>query len=177
MTDAVTGVNALPGKTSDADMLRGMAGPCGRCFAAGRLTVPEVGALAGAGRGGKTTGRPRRAQRLPRARRAQAGGDGGVAPSEAAQGQLLSRSRPERAKRATLIGTAKPDVPACMGFPAAHCTKPHPASPVKRLNREIKRRTGVVRTFANKQTITNRRMAGPSGPSWPLRGQAQVLGP
>ncbi|MCA3457262.1 MAG: hypothetical protein ING92_06115 [Rhodobacter sp.] len=132
MTDAVTGVNALPGKTSDADMLRGMAGPCGRCYAAGRMTVPEVGALAGAGRGGKTTGRPRRAQRLPRARRAQAGGDGGVAPPEAAQGQLLSRSRAERAERATLIGTAKPDVPACMGFPAAHCTKPHPASPVKR---------------------------------------------
>jgi putative transposase len=53
-----------------------------------------------------------------------------------------------------LIGTARPDVPACMGFPAARRTKPHPASPVKRLNREIKRRTGVVGIFPDETTIT-----------------------
>ncbi|MCA3454235.1 MAG: transposase [Rhodobacter sp.] len=53
-----------------------------------------------------------------------------------------------------LIGTARPDVPACMGFPAARRTKPHPASPVKRLNREVKRRTGVVGLFPDETAIT-----------------------
>jgi len=131
MTDAVTGVNALPGKTSDADMLRGMAGPCGRCFAAGRLTMPEVGALAGAGRGGKTTGRPRRAQRLPRARRAQAGGDGGVAPPKLRRGSCFPGAAPNGPNARRSSARPSPMCRPVWAFPpptAPNRTRPAPSS-------------------------------------------------
>ncbi len=49
MTEAMMGLNALLGKTSDADMQREMVGPCDRRFAAERLMALEVGALTGAG--------------------------------------------------------------------------------------------------------------------------------
>jgi putative transposase len=49
MTDAMMSLNALLEKTSDADMLREMVGPCSRRFAAERLMALEVGALTGAG--------------------------------------------------------------------------------------------------------------------------------
>ena len=58
MTDAMMGLNALLGKTSDADLLREMVGPCGRRFAAERLMALEVCALTGAGHGEKTPDRP-----------------------------------------------------------------------------------------------------------------------
>ena len=56
MTEAMMSLNALPEKTSDADMLREMIG-----FAAERLMALEVGVLAGAGYGEKNP--ERRAQR------------------------------------------------------------------------------------------------------------------
>jgi hypothetical protein len=49
MTGAVMNLNFFLEKTSDADMLREMVGPCGRRFAAERLMALEVGALTGAG--------------------------------------------------------------------------------------------------------------------------------
>ncbi len=52
MTEAMISLNALPEKTSDADLLREMIG-----FAAERLMALEVGALTGAGYGEKTTER------------------------------------------------------------------------------------------------------------------------
>jgi putative transposase len=53
MTEAMLSLNALLEKTSDADMLRKMTG-----FAADRLMALEVGALTGAGYGGKNPDRP-----------------------------------------------------------------------------------------------------------------------
>jgi transposase-like protein len=54
MAEAMMSLKALLEKTSDAEMLREMVGPCGRRFAADRLMVPEVGARTGAGYGKKT---------------------------------------------------------------------------------------------------------------------------
>jgi putative transposase len=58
MTEAMMSLNALLEKTSDADLLREMVGPCGRRFAAERLMALEVCALTGAGHGEKTPDRP-----------------------------------------------------------------------------------------------------------------------
>jgi len=50
---------------------------------------------------------------------------------------------------ADLMDTSEEDVLAYMAFPKEHWTQIHPANPLERLNKEIKRRTNVVGIFPN----------------------------
>ena len=50
---------------------------------------------------------------------------------------------------AELMDSSEEDVLAYMAFPKEHWTQIHPANPLERLNKEIKRRTNVVGIFPN----------------------------
>ncbi len=88
MTDHETALRELLAKGSDAKFLREMIG-----FAAQRLMELETETLTGAAHGECSPDRQMQAKWLPRARLAYAGGHGGTADTQAAQGLLLSRLR------------------------------------------------------------------------------------
>ncbi len=50
---------------------------------------------------------------------------------------------------AELMDSSEEDVLAYMAFPKEHWTQIHPANPLERLNKEIKRRTNFVGIFPN----------------------------
>ena len=54
---------------------------------------------------------------------------------------------------AELMDSSEEDVLAYMAFPREHWTQIHPANPLERLNKEIKRRTNVVGIFPNDAAI------------------------
>ncbi len=56
-------------------------------------------------------------------------------------------------KLAVMLGDAKHDVLAFMGFPKAHRTQIASTNPLERVNAEIKRRTDVVGIFPNDAAI------------------------
>jgi len=56
-------------------------------------------------------------------------------------------------KLAVMLGEAKHDVLAFMGFPKAHRTQIASTNPLERVNAEIKRRTDVVDIFPNDAAI------------------------
>ncbi len=62
----------------------------------------------------------------------------------------LSKPNP---KLAVMLGDAKHDVLAFMGFPKAHRTQIASTNPLERVNAEIKRRTDVVGIFPNDAAI------------------------
>jgi transposase-like protein len=56
-------------------------------------------------------------------------------------------------KLAALMDEAENDVLAYIAFPAQHRTKLHSTNPLKRLNKEVKRRADVVGIFPNEEAI------------------------
>jgi len=56
-------------------------------------------------------------------------------------------------KLAAFIDESEPDVLAHMDFPGQHRTKIHSTNPLERLNKEVKRRAGVVGIFPNEGAI------------------------
>ncbi|GAA1689442.1 hypothetical protein GCM10009792_07000 [Microcella alkalica] len=68
---------------------------------------------------------------------------------------MLSRSHP---KVADMLGSARNDLLAFTGFPPARWRQIRSTNPLKRVNKEIKRRTDVVGTFPNPAALL--RLAG-----------------
>jgi putative transposase len=56
-------------------------------------------------------------------------------------------------KRGALMDEAEEDVLAYMTFPSQHRVKLHSTNPLKRLNKEVKRRADVVGIFPNEDSI------------------------
>lgn len=57
------------------------------------------------------------------------------------------------AKVAALLADAEPDLLAHFGFPEAHRSRIRSTNPLERLNKEIKRRTGVVGIFPHRASV------------------------
>ncbi len=57
------------------------------------------------------------------------------------------------AKVASLLADAEPDLLAHFGFPETHRSRIRSTNPLERLNKEIKRRTGVVGIFPNRASV------------------------
>lgn len=54
---------------------------------------------------------------------------------------------------ADLLTSAEPDLLAHFAFPETHRSRIRSTNPLERLNKEIKRRTGVVGIFPNRQSV------------------------
>ena len=118
MTDDTMNVQALLGKSADADFLREMIG-----FAAQRLMELEVGGLTGAAYGEENP--------EPLVQR-----NGYRDTTEAAKLQwrkVADQLRPTVPKLAALMDTADEDVLAYMSFPPQHRTKLHSTNPLERV--------------------------------------------
>jgi hypothetical protein len=67
--------------------------------------------------------------------------------------QVADQLRPRWPKLAVLMDESEHDVLAFMAFPTQHRTKLHSTNPLERLNKEVKRRAGVVGIFPDKKSI------------------------
>ena len=67
--------------------------------------------------------------------------------------RVADRLRPRWPRLAELMDAGEHDVLACMAFPRQHRTRLHGTNPIKRLNREVKRRADVVGIFPNEAPI------------------------
>jgi transposase-like protein len=80
-----------------------------------------------------------------------------IQPDRASASQTLRHTadqlRAKWPKLATFIGDSETDVLAHMDFPAPHRVKVHSTNPIKRLNKEVKRRADVVGIFPNEASI------------------------
>jgi transposase-like protein len=65
-------------------------------------------------------------------------------------GAVLEGLRPRFAAVADLLADAEPDLLADFSFPETHRSKIRSTNPLERLNKEIKRRSGVVGIFSNR---------------------------
>ncbi len=85
--------------------------------------------------------------------------------------------RPRFPKAAALMDEAEDGVLAHMGFPAAHRVKIHSTNPLERLNKEVKRRAGVVGIFPDEASI--KRLVGAvlmeQNDEWPLAQRYMTL--
>lgn len=66
---------------------------------------------------------------------------------------VLEGLRPRFAAVADLLADAEPDLLAHFGFPETHRSKIRSTNPLERLNKEIKRRSGVVGIFPNRASV------------------------
>jgi putative transposase len=67
--------------------------------------------------------------------------------------QVADQLRPRFPKAAELMDGAEADGLAHLNFPAAHPPKLHSTNPLKRLNKEVKRRANVVGIFPNEASL------------------------
>ena len=80
-------------------------------------------------------------------------------------------------KLGALMDDAEADVLAYVAFPMRHRAKLHSTNPLERLNKEIKRRAGVVGIFANEDSITRLVGAVPleANDDWQLQHRTMQL--
>src|SRR3954453_12512333 len=69
--------------------------------------------------------------------------------------QVADQLRPRWPRLAALMDESEADVLAYVGFPAQHRTKLHSTNPLERLDKEEKRRAGVVGIFPGEPSITS----------------------
>ncbi len=67
--------------------------------------------------------------------------------------QVIDSLRPRFSAVADLLADAEPDLLAHMAFPESHRRQIRSTNPLERLNKEIKRRTGVVGIFPNRAAV------------------------